>query len=75
MTAYERFTIHAAITPGIKVLINGATKGVGTYAHVETGKIAVSCCFDSAILETYYKILLYFHPFALAKRRKYKLSI
>jgi hypothetical protein len=63
----------------MKMLIKGATGGVGTYAHVETGKIAgkiaVSCCFDSAILETYYKILLYFHPFALAKHRKYKLSI
>jgi NADPH:quinone reductase-like Zn-dependent oxidoreductase len=32
MTAYEAFTIHAPITPGMKVLINGATGGVGTYA-------------------------------------------
>jgi len=32
MTAYEAFTIHAPITPGMKILINGATGGVGTYA-------------------------------------------
>lgn len=32
MTAYEAFTLHAPIKPGMKVLINGATGGVGTYA-------------------------------------------
>jgi NADPH:quinone reductase-like Zn-dependent oxidoreductase len=32
MTAYEAFTIHAPIKPGMKVLINGASGGVGTYA-------------------------------------------
>lgn len=32
MTAYEAFTVHAPIQPGMKVLINGASGGVGTYA-------------------------------------------
>jgi NADPH:quinone reductase-like Zn-dependent oxidoreductase len=32
MTAYEAFTIHAPLARGMKVLINGATGGVGTYA-------------------------------------------
>jgi NADPH:quinone reductase-like Zn-dependent oxidoreductase len=32
MTAYEAFTMYAPIKPGMKVLINGATGGVGTYA-------------------------------------------
>lgn len=32
MTAYEAFTVHAPITKGMQVLINGATGGVGTYA-------------------------------------------
>lgn len=32
MTAYEAFTLHAPISKGMKILINGATGGVGTYA-------------------------------------------
>lgn len=32
MTAYEAFTKHAPVKKGMKVLINGATGGVGTYA-------------------------------------------
>jgi len=32
MTAYEAFTIHAPVKIGMKVLIIGATGGVGTYA-------------------------------------------
>ena len=32
MTAMEAFSIHAPLKPGMKVLINGASGGVGTYA-------------------------------------------
>ncbi|MFC5271181.1 NADP-dependent oxidoreductase [Adhaeribacter terreus] len=32
MTAYEAFTVHAPVRKGMKVLIIGATGGVGTYA-------------------------------------------
>lgn len=32
MTAYEALTVHAPVVKGMKVLINGATGGVGTYA-------------------------------------------
>jgi NADPH:quinone reductase-like Zn-dependent oxidoreductase len=32
MTAYEAFTLYAPIKPGMRVLINGATGGAGTYA-------------------------------------------
>lgn len=32
MTAFEAFTVHAPITKGMHVLVNGATGGVGTYA-------------------------------------------
>jgi NADPH:quinone reductase-like Zn-dependent oxidoreductase len=31
-TAYEAFTVHAPLRPGMRVFINGAAGGVGTYA-------------------------------------------
>ncbi len=31
-TAYEAFTVHAPLGPGMRVFINGAAGGVGTYA-------------------------------------------
>ncbi len=31
-TAYEAFTVHAPLEPGMRVFINGAAGGVGTYA-------------------------------------------
>ncbi|MCA9705018.1 MAG: NADP-dependent oxidoreductase [Myxococcales bacterium] len=31
-TAYEAFTVHAPLQPGMRVFINGAAGGVGTYA-------------------------------------------
>lgn len=43
MTAYEAFTIHAPVKPGMKVLINGATGGVGTYA------IQIAKYFDAEV--------------------------
>jgi NADPH:quinone reductase-like Zn-dependent oxidoreductase len=32
LTAYEAFTVHAPLQPGMRVFINGAAGGVGTYA-------------------------------------------
>jgi threonine dehydrogenase-like Zn-dependent dehydrogenase len=32
LTAYEAFTVHAPLRPGMKVLVHGAGGGVGTYA-------------------------------------------
>jgi NADPH:quinone reductase-like Zn-dependent oxidoreductase len=32
VTAYEAFTVHAPLTPGARVLVNGGAGGVGTYA-------------------------------------------
>lgn len=32
LTAYEAFTVHAPVQPGMRVFINGGAGGVGTYA-------------------------------------------